>query len=385
MSQDFLTSVSATVESLMPATVTQSTLPTFATGALKQIITAYYFPLTTTDRQKRCVMAALTLCGRFPDNRPTSWQSFVLTWTFCALPEVVAQCKQDSGVVDYRIEELPDLFITQCENAALAQGAADTAGDKFVTFPPALPNASTLAITAELINAARVEGLYAYYAMVVFIMGKSISPENVTAISKKRPDALMRKRSVNESAYILIGDGKIDPSCYRFIQSGWIRSTKPRILIVTHLAKLNASENRSEVLDPISVNMDMLKNAGQSYIYYINELLIACPWCIEIPALRSSFAYYARMVNVIASQPTWMQPFHKLAMQDNSKIVRRRDIEPLIGVATFFAGQTKKSMNQYRINEGVVPTVIAFRQLAESKGIHFDEVQNQLTTETVTV
>lgn len=383
MSNDFIASVGETVEALMPAKATQSALPTFASGALKQTITAYYFGSTVTDRQKRCVMAALTLCGRFPDSRPTSWQSFVLTWTFCALPETVGLCRADGGVVDYRFEELPGDFISECEAAAMAQGDEATAGEKFVTFPSALPNASTLAITPDLINAARVEGLYAYYAMIVFIMGKSISPENVTAISKRRPDALMRKRSVTDSAYILTGDGKIDPACYRFIQSGWIRSTRPRIIIVTHLAKLNASDSRSEVLDPISVNMDMLKNAGQSYIYYINELLIACPWCIEIPALRSSFAYYARMVHVIASQPTYFQPFFKLAMQDNSKIVRRRDIEALIGVATFFAGQTKKSMNQYRINEGVIPTVIAFRQLAASKGYTFDEVQNQLTTETV--
>jgi len=91
------------------------------------------------------------------------------------------------------------------------------------------------------------------------------------------------------------------------------------------------------------------------------------------------------MVNVLADQPAWLQPFYKLMMQDATKEVRRRDVEALISVATFFAAQTRKTMTQYRINEGTFAAVKSFRDMAIVKGLAFDEIQNQLTTETTAV
>jgi hypothetical protein len=382
---DFLQPVSATIEALLPHNVGTSAAINYNPSGLKQTVTAYYFADGMTDREKRCVLAALTLCGRAADIRPDSWQSFVLTWSFCCLPDLVSVCRNDTTIVDYVFEPFSREFIDSCVEAVMAQAVEETAGEKYLYFPAHLPNASTVAMTPDIVDASQVEGLYAYYAMIIFIMGKSLSPTNIAAISKNRPDALMRKRTLEASRYILTGEGKIDPGNYRFVQSGWIRSTRPRIAIVQQLAKLNASEGRSEIFDSISVNMDMLKNSGQSYVYYINELLIACPWCLHIPALRSSYAYYVRMVNVIASHPVSFQPFYKLAMQDAAKTVRRRDVEALIGVSTFYAAQTRKSMNLYRVSEGILPVVKAFRLLAESHGIVFEDIANQQVTDTTAV
>jgi len=330
-------------------------------------------------------MTILTLCGRCTDKRPVSWQTFVLTWSVLAFPELVKHFEDDSTSVDYAYVKFDEDFVAQCINAIMQQGSEDTAGDKFITFPGGLPNAGLLPVTPNLAEAGNLEALYAYYAMLVFVMGKSLAPENVVAISSKRPDALIRKRQLHDYAFILTGPGQLLPDNYKHVQSGWVRSTSHRISVVKHLARLNASPNRSEILDSVSVNMEMLRNSGQSYLFYIHELLTACPWAVQIPSLRSPYYHYVKMVNALQAQEEYLRPYYKLMMQDAAKDIRRRDIEPLIGVAAFFAAQTRKSMNQYRINEGVLPTIAAFRSLAAEKGFTFTEVPGQLTTEAVAV
>lgn len=382
---DFLPPVGQTIEKLMSTGQNKRAIPSFNTKAPRQDIPVYFLPESSTPRQQKAVMLALTLCGRCDDARPMAWQSWVLTWSTLCFPELVRQFIDDATAVDYSYHALSAEFVQSCVDAVTAQGHESTAGDRFVSMPSSLPNAALIPIDAELASAINIEALYAYYAMIVFIMGKSLSPENVVSISSKRPDALIRKRQLHDYAYILTGAGQIKPDNYKRIQSGWIRSTAHRMTVVKQLARMNASPNRSEILDSVSVNMEMLANSGQTYLFYIHELLIACPWAVSLPALRSSYYYYRRMVDILAEQDDYIRPYYKLMMQDAAKDVRRRNIESLIAVATFFAAQTRKTMNQYRVNEGTVQVIAAFRAEAERRGIHFEEVQNQLTTETTAV
>jgi hypothetical protein len=382
---DFMPSLGDVLTGLIPTNVQQDAAPAFLTRSLGEKITVYYMPISATPREKKCVMVGLTLCGRCVDPAPGRWQSYVLSWSLVVFPELVQQCQSDTTAVDYSYEVFPQDFITSCVDAVMAQGDEATVGDRFVTFPPGLPNATLVPVTAQLVEACKLEGLYAYYAMLIFIMGKSLSPESVTAISTKRPDALIRKRSLTTCKYILVEDGKLLVDNYARVQSGWVRSTRPRILIVRHLAILNAADNSSELLDSICVNMDMLRNSGQTYIYYIHELLTACPWAIEIPSLRAAFYHYVRMCNVLNTQPAWLKPYYKLMMQDSTKEVRRRGIEPLTAVATFFAAQTRQTMARYRVDASTLPAVQAFQALARTKGIVFADINQQATTTTIAI
>lgn len=373
------------LEELVPLAAGQESAPRFVTKAITDKIVVYYPGPSVTATQRRMIMLALTLCGRCQDDRPTCWQTFVLSWSVAVFPELLDSYKNDGKTVDYEFQEYSLSFLTEVEEVLRAQADEERAGKVPLTFPPHLPNANQVLMTPDLVNAGKLEGLYSYYAMLVYIMGKSIGSENVSSVSSQRPLALIRKRQLYQCEYILIGDGKPSSDNYRYIQSGWVRSTRPRVVTVKHLARLNAAEDRSEFLDGICVNMDMLRNSGQNYIYYIHELLTACKWCLEIPALAASYYHYVKIVKTLASTERWFQPYYKLAFQDTTKVVRRKDIEPLIGVAIFFAAQTKKTMSQYRVNADVAPVVMAFRRLAEKKGIVFDEVNNQQTTEATVV
>lgn len=379
--KDFLPDVGDVLEELIPLDTGRDAVPKFSTSAIKSNIVIYHLGKSHTETQYKLAMTALTLCGRCDDDRPQSWQSFVLTWSVLCFPELLEKFKADGNSVDYTYQEFSPDFLESASTAIRQHAAEDAPDETFIAFPPHLPDASAVPVTAELVHAAVIEGLYAYYSMLVFIMGKSIGSDNLTSMSTQRPLALIRKRMLQRCEYILIGDGKPLTDNYRHIQSGWIRSTRPRIVVVQHLAMLTASENRSESLDTICVNMDMLRNSGQTYMFYIHELFTACPWCVEIPAIRAAYYHYVRIVKVLAGQPTWFRPYFKLAYQDSSKVVRRKDIEALISVAAFYAAQTRKTMSQYRINMDTLPVVHAFRKLAAAKGFSFEEITNQQTTE----
>lgn len=383
---DFLQPLGQTLRNLIPAAAGKMVIPQFTTMAPRQMIPVYFLDhMTTTERERKAVMLCLTLSGRCTDERPAAWQSWVLTWSAVCFPELVSQFRDASSAIDYVYTPFDKAFIQDCVSAVEAQMKAETAGDRFVTPPAGLPTFTVVPVTPELVMAMNMEAFYAYYAMIVFIMGKSLSPENVTALSTKRPDALIRKRSLGAYAYILTGEGQIHPDHYKRVQSGWIRSTQLRIVVVRHLAKMNAAPTRSEILDSVSVNMELLRNANQSYLFYIHELLTACPWALNIPALRSPYYHYCRMVSVIMREEEYLRPYYKLMMQDAAKDVRRRDIESLISAATFFAAQTRKTMNKYRINEGTLPVITAFKAEALKHGVTFNEVQDQLMTEVATV
>jgi len=382
---DFLSPVGSTLHALIPMKASTSAIPSFTTMAPRQSIPVFYLTTAATLREYKAVMLCMTLGGRCSDDRPTAWQSWVLTWSALCFPELVKKYQDNPAAVDYRYEPFGKEFVESCVKAVEAQMSEETAGDKFISFPADLPNAALVPVTIELAEAMNHEALYAYYSMVVFIMGKALSPDNIVAITTKRPDALIRKRSLHRFAYILTGAGQIHPDHFKHIQAGWIRSTQLRIVTVKQLAIINASPNRSELLDVVCVNMEMLKNASQSYLFYIHELLTACPWAVTLPSLRSPYYHFCRMVMVLAGIEDYLRPYYKLMMQDAAKEVRRRDIEPLIAVATFFASQTRSSMNQYRIHEATFPTVIAFRTEALKRGYEFTEIQNQLTTETAAI
>lgn len=370
---------------LMPMSNRVGPVVKFTSSALVTKTTIYYLS-GATPQETKCVLTALTLCGKSTDTIISKWQSWVCTWSCVVFPELVPALKSNLSPSEYVLEAFTPEFVAECKAAVVAQGAETTARDMFVAFPPSLPKASAFPINADLAGVAALESLYQYYAMMVFILGKSLNPESMVSISSRRPEALMRKANSRRGEYILIGNGRIASENYGRVQGGWVRSTGPRKIIIAHLAALYAAPDKPETLDPIVVNMDMLRNAGQSYIFYIHELVVAHPWAIkEIHPLRAAWTHYMNIVNILTAQPPHLIPFYKMMMQDSNRDVRRKDIEPLIGVAIFYASQTRPNMHRYRIAVESTDVIAMFVAKAKEKGHAMKEVNNQATIETLAV
>lgn len=380
-----LASIEQTLTRFMPNEIASNNIVQFSTNALVNRIPIYYL-LGATDSETKAVMTALTLCGRSTETNAAKWQSLVCTWSCVIFSELVTMFRNQLTTKEYTLEPFPPEFVQECYAAVRAQGSQETAGDKFLSFPPGLPSASAFPMNVELASTVNLESSYQYYAMLVFILGKALNPDVLVSISTRRPEALMRKANSRRAAYILQGDGRISTENYARVQAGWVRSTGPRILIVQHLANMFASPGRPEILDPIVTNMDMCRNSGQSYLYYIHELAVAHPWCIlEIHPLKATWKYYVRIVSVLTAQPPHLMPFYKMMMQDSNKDVRRKELEPLIGVAIFFAAQTRPKMHQYRVTAESKDVIQMFVTKAAEKGYEMKQVSNQATVESITL
>jgi len=377
--------VQSVLDLLMPVAKTAGPSLRFTTSATVDQIPIYYL-ISPTVRQQKAVMAVLTLCGRSMEETSSKWQTFVCTWSCIVFPELVSTMKSKLSTNEYRFEPFTADFVEECTQAIQRQGKKETVGDVFLTFPPGLPSANAFPVNVQLASTASLPASYMYYAMLVFIMGKSLTAESITAISTRRPEALMRKAKNRRAEYILQGDGRISTDNYSRIQGGWVKSTNPRKIIVNHLAIAYAAEDTPEILDPIIVNMDMLRHANQTYLIYIYELVVAHPWCVtDLHPLRAAWQYYRKIVHILNAQPRHLVPFYKLMMQDQDKDIRRREIQPLIAVAVFYAAQTREKMNQYRIDPGCAGVVQDFAQMAAAKGYSLKQVSNQATTETSAV
>lgn len=342
----------------------------------------YFLDPTVTEHTRRQVMMMMTLCTRCQDPRHEAWQTFFCTYSLLILPNLYEVFRSKLTTGDYVLERFPDDFISQTRAAIVAQASSETAGDQFVIFPPHLPNASLIPVTKALIAASKTDGLIAHYAMFVFLLGKSNAMDSLPALTINRPRALMQRNQMHASDYLLTGDGKIHPDSYPLIRSGFTRSDAPRLLIVDALAKFASIELPPENFNSLHINVRLLRHTGQTYLYIIRDMVIACPWALSIPSVRLDFWAYSQMVEVIARQPGYLQDFYKFGHQDLDRKVNRRNLDQIIGVATAFASQSRPNMTKYRISESSMPAVKEFFRIAEERGHRFVVLDNQQTTST---
>jgi len=348
-----------------------------ATQSMGISVTIYRWPDNTTDRQKKAVLTCLTLCGRCIDDRQTAWQTLVLSWSVLCFPEL-------GGIIaalrarDYVLLDLPKDFIDACL-AAIVSFMGDTTPTDSITvqFPHPLPQAGLLPVSSELAECAFMEGLYAYYSLIVFLMGKNITDQNRIAITDKRPNALIRRIKTEKARYILTGDGRMGDECHTLINGGWIRSTGPRMSIVKHFAQLMPVRSQQMSTEILGVMFSMMEYSGAQAVYYINQLLIAHPWVSRLPIFRASFHSYSESVRALHHQPHWYKPYYKLAMHDSTKLFRRRDLDPLIAASIVWARQTNPTLARFTIAANMQAPIDAFVRAARERGVEITVPDNQ--------
>jgi hypothetical protein len=377
------------IQSLSDGFDKSSAAPNGSFNEIHKSIPVYHLPegqLDVGNKQRRLVMSMMTLGARSTDPEPTKWQSWVLSYTLLFYPDLLPKFRADPSSIDYVFQEYPGDFLQSCRDVIAAQSSVETAGDQIILLPDGMPNTSLIPWTLKLAESSSLENLYAHFAMVVLIFGKSKSRDNLVAFTTKRPKALIARHKLQNADYLLLGDGKPDPKSYELITSGFTRSDRPRFLVIHHLAALVAHPHKSEIHSPVVVNMSLLKNAAQSYLVFVQKLLLTMPWVPEdIPAVRPELKAYILMCRHIRSFPTWFRPYVKLAYQDHETIIARASLPILLALGATLEAQSSKSMANYRIDEGKMGYVAQFIELAKEKGVPLKSVENQQLTETEAV
>jgi len=279
---------------------------------------------------------------------------------------------------DYRTEFLPKDFIEAAEAAIGAFVLGTPPEDNpHLTYPNSLPRADLVPISPELAQCSTLIGVYGYCSLVLFMVGKNITNENRTSITTQRPNALIRRYKCESVRYVLDGDGRMADDCHAFIHSGWVRSTGPRIVTVRHFAAITMQKSQQLTHEVIAMTFSMLEWSNAQAVYFINNLLMSCPWAARIPALQASYKMYARSVRALHTQPAWYRPYYKMAMQDSTKLFRRRDMDPLIAVAVYWARQGNQTAVRYAVPDGQQGAVDAFVREATDRGIHVVPIADQ--------
>lgn len=382
LSQSGLPDLAAVLNQVDPLHAGSSTVPKISLATVHHDIPIYYPPAGTRPGAIRAIWTALTLCGRSDDARPKAWQTFVLSMAVVAFPDLLPVFRQDVRNVDFVLTPYSEAFVSDCSRAIVHHSTQRAETDKcYVNFPAGLPEASTIEHTSQLATSAEQEILFAYYSMVVFILAKTVDKDNEIALTQNRPMAIIRKMNLTSDNYLLMGEGKVPPRNYGNVRSGWIRSDNPRVLIIRYLAILVGTEAKSNIYAGLVMNMQLMKNANQTYIYHIYSVLRACPWALEIPSVVGAFSEYVKMVKKIHEQPDWFRPYYKLAYQDMAHDVKRRGLEPLIAIATTFQAQTNPSMNKYRIPRGCAHVIEQFIKVAAKHNVEIRAVEDQQTAE----
>jgi len=136
----------------------------------------------------------------------------------------------------------------------------------------------------------------------------------------------------------------------------------------------------------VVVNMTLLKNTAQSYLVFVQKLLLAMPWVVEeIPATQPEVKSFIIMCRHLRQYPTWFRPYVKLAYQDLNTVIKRSELPILLALGATLEAQSSKTMANYRIDEGKVQYVALFIKLANQRDIPLQAVAGQQTTETSAV
>lgn len=352
----------------------------FRTQALGEKIPVYYFAESVSEQDRMFVFTIMVMIGRTSDSDNTKWQTYFLTFCCLIFPEMVGMMKRNGSVKSYAFEPLSSEFISKCRAYVIDGMQVEDPKAHFIELVSTLPDVSDVPFNPHLPGACTLEGIYTYWSMMMFIAGKPISPENADAISTKRPKALMDKRGLAASELILLGDYKLPTRNYEKIKRVWARSSGPRVVIVEHHVMLCAHDTPEE-LENLVVTMNLLKNTNQTYITHITNLLSSCWYVVTLEACRSDFRNYEKQIAYLDSLDPLMMPYHKFAYQDKSPCIQRNGLDNLIACATFHATQTKRTMDQYRINENSFPVLEQFQKLAARHGYHMTMSENQQTTD----
>jgi len=221
------------------------------------------------------------------------------------------------------------------------------------------------------------EGVYSYFALIVFLMGKNITEANRVSITDKRPNALIRRFRCANAAYILTGAGRIGDENHTLINGGWVRSSGPRMEIVKHFAQLMPIRSQQQTTEILGNIFGLLEYSGAQSIYYINQLLIAHPWVSKVPIMRASYHSYAESVRALHTQPQWFKPYYKLAMHDSTKLFRRRDLDPLIAVSVVWSRQVSPTLQRFAIAANMQGVIDTFTRECAARGIEITAPVNQ--------
>jgi len=331
---------------------------------LQRSIPVYYLGPQATDQDIQNILSVMTLFGRSKNTVVKAWQTWVLSLTCVCFPDLVTKLRAMKSN-EYQLMAMPESFVDSVKTAfdKLQQDSdLSTPAIRLAGLPDPSGN-----IDADLYNAGTVTGLYAYYALVVHLMGKRIDPSTRDTITVRRPQNLMDTFRCHGSKFLLTGGGRMSDQAHSLVRDAWDLSTAPRKVIIDEFSRLKDSDDQTAQV--VNLMFRMLEYSGMQPALFIKDFLSACPWVVkDMPSLVPAYEVYVNSVTAYASLDPDLRPYTKLYHGNNTKIFHSKSMQDLTAVSVMWLSVNNDTMSGYTAPGGDKAKA-AFIKLAENHGI----------------
>jgi hypothetical protein len=312
-------------------------VPPPTTSGINPTQKAYRWPghRTNNDHRLAC-LAVLTQCGRSAEQRFEPWEAFILTFAILCFPGLEQLIRQESAAL--QVEDLPEVFIEAVIEGGRTLMTPPPAGEEPTLFvniplPEHLPS-YTAVLDVHLINASKIEGIYGYYSLLLFLAGKKITVDNISSVTDRRPSALLRKYGDNGISYILTGPGRIADHNFYYLNLAWTRLPAPRLAICKETATYEGTVNRSQ--EVVFTTFALMRWSNVQYVPLIKTLMDAYPQVGRVSYLRPGIEEFKKSVVMLLTKPVHYQPYWKLLYGDATQIFSRKNMQTLIACAVAY-------------------------------------------------
>lgn len=345
---------------------------------MQRTIRAYKLPSSATADDRLLLMGALTLCGQSVNGDIPNWQCFVLTYTALAFPETIATIVTDSeGEITF--EDFPTLVMDEIRSSE-EKFDKDSSISISIDFPAPLPPAKK-PFTVDVFNCSTLLGCYAYYSLIVHLMGKKIGPDTRENITIRRPGNLIDAFHAQSEEYILRGDGRMSDNAHTMINSSWDMLTSVKQSLVPLFAGLEKSKSPPGQI--VFTLFTLLKNSGMQPAALAHQLISSFPWVIEIPILRPEYDYYVKSLLDYSKISPLVRPYIKLMYGNTTRIFHAKSLSNITACAVMYLTTVNPTLKGYTAPGGENAKA-AFMHALKVRGVSLQSSSTSGATDNIT-
>lgn len=351
----------------------ESTRKSNVHGIVEEII-VYKWPANVSNDSRLKLLTLFTVCGKSSDISHSKWQSWVISFSTLCFSELELKIKAEGSreivfktLANDTIQTGLALF-SAMSNAEDEEDAALAASRKAFVLPERFPDVDPTSefFHTDLLFCETIPAIYGFNSLLLFMAGKKMNDINSRAVAEARPTAIINTYKAEAAAYILTGDGKIDPKNYVWVNLCWTKSQAAKKAIFTEVAAFAKSATQAQAVTYTTAKL--LEFVGMQPAFYIHKFLISNPWCSNISIVRPAIAKYHDSLKEIARVPAYLQPYYKVIYGESTKAFHRQALLPLTACAIAYDRITNPTLANYALGEGADSAVNAFDAEARQKG-----------------
>jgi len=315
------------------------TLPT-VTLAARETLTVVHLPSSAPMDERTMACAGLLSCLRRVPKSDQDTVQLVLSLLATTVPEV-AQVLSSATSSNIRTTSID---LTRYLDLINADGGGRP--DRQLLPVPEAASGEALLVTS-------VPAVFSGVALVLFAIGKQARESAPTAAAVNRPSALIRKYTLTDQEQILLPGRDLGPAVKTLerIYNAFNVYSELRALVAKSLLAINAATPHPPAhLDPLMVQLHLLRNSGMTHVGAIEKLVQAHPWVVRVPELEPYFRRFCFDLVEFEKIPKAVRQYHRLLAPPNDFLFLTSELRPLIAVAGDFVKDVEIDFKDYVYN-----------------------------------